>query len=202
MNPTNNNIKRLSNNEYAVATATNFQDSIIDAGDKVEIKLIYSENIQGTAPTLNLTFGGIESINTPTAGVVHENTITYEYTTATADYGALDINLSGGTIANSSQISSLNVISTAVGNLIRDYAIIDRIQTFDYSGNYKKFTVQKDGYYEIELWGAQGGTIVNSSAGGKGAYTVGTLYMHKDEVYYIYVGQMQNTYNTESFNGG
>ena len=54
---------------------------------------------------------------------------------------------------------------------------------FAYTGNYQEFVVPKTGYYEVELWGASG-----AGFGGAGGYTKGTIYMIKEEKYYIYVG--------------
>lgn len=61
--------------------------------------------------------------------------------------------------------------------------------TFDYNGSYQQFTAPIDGYYKIELWGAQGGSIEGTGyysnntvratnviyTGGKGAYTSGDI---------------------------
>src|SRR5574344_1396037 len=46
MNNTNSNIKRIANTE----------ELILNTNDQIKAEVIYSENIQGTAPTLNLTF--------------------------------------------------------------------------------------------------------------------------------------------------
>lgn len=59
------------------------------------------------------------------------------------------------------------------------------------------------GYYEVKLWGSQGGQYNIGSAyqGGKGGYTKGLLYMYKDEIYYIYVGEgNNNVYASSTFN--
>lgn len=89
---------------------------------------------------------------------------------------------------------------------------VARSWSFNYTGNYQVFTVPTDGYYEIELWGASGGsnekTVENTS--GRGAYTKGTIYLNKGENIYIYVGgKVTNTkdangyYDTEGgYNGG
>src|SRR5574344_442300 len=46
INNTTNNIKRIANTE----------ELILNTNDQIKAEVIYSENIQGTAPTLNLTF--------------------------------------------------------------------------------------------------------------------------------------------------
>ena len=68
---------------------------------------------------------------------------------------------------------------------------IARSWSFDYTGDYQVFTVPTDGYYNIELWGAQGGSMTDGSKtynGGAGAYTKGTIYLTKGENLYIYIG--------------
>lgn len=35
------------------------------------------------------------------------------------------------------------------------------VYTFSYTGNYQEFIVPKNGYYKVELWGAQGGNWAN-----------------------------------------
>lgn len=68
---------------------------------------------------------------------------------------------------------------------------IARSWSFDYTGDYQVFTVPTDGYYNVELWGAQGGSMTDNSKtynGGAGAYTKGTIYLTRGENIYIYVG--------------
>lgn len=76
-------------------------------------------------------------------------------------------------------------------------------QTFDYdyTGDVQTFVAPRDGYYNIELWGAQGGNISGigydmygnsrgelTYTGGKGAYTTGVVYLMKNQTLYVYVG--------------
>lgn len=68
---------------------------------------------------------------------------------------------------------------------------IARSWSFDYTGDYQVFTVPTDGYYNVELWGASGGSMTDNSKtynGGAGAYTKGTIYLTRGENIYIYVG--------------
>ena len=71
---------------------------------------------------------------------------------------------------------------------------------YDYTGTSQMFTATFSGYYQIELWGAEGGA--RTKAGGKGAYTKGEIYLNAGEVLYIYVGGSSNNYNTGTYNGG
>ena len=65
---------------------------------------------------------------------------------------------------------------------------------FYYLNEPQDFVTKKDGYYKIELWGAQGGSnygrqIANTgNYGGKGAYTIGTIYLKSDTKLFVYVG--------------
>ncbi len=54
-----------------------------------------------------------------------------------------------------------------------------------------------DGYYKVELWGAQGG---NATYSGKGAYTSGAIYLDKNTNLYLYIGG--NGYSYSGYNGG
>src|SRR5574344_1160662 len=75
---------------------------------------------------------------------------------------------------------------------------------FIYNGEYEEWIVPKTGYYQVEAWGAQGGGttgLTTSSHSGFGGYTAGTIYMLKNEIYYIYVGG-SGTYGSTYMSGG
>ena len=57
----------------------------------------------------------------------------------------------------------------------------------------------KAGWYKIELWGAAGGN--STSAGGKGTYTSGMVYLAENTALYFYIGG-QGTGTTGGTNGG
>ena len=67
---------------------------------------------------------------------------------------------------------------------------------FAYTGTYQEYVVPKTGYYEVELWGAEGYSD-NTTLGGKGGYTKGSIYLTKGEKLYVYVGS-----NSSVWNGG
>ena len=74
--------------------------------------------------------------------------------------------------------------------------------SYEYTGNYETFTAPYTGFYQVQLWGSQGGQA-DGTAGGKGAYTQGTIKLTRGETIYVYVGQFINgTSNTYGFNGG
>ncbi|MFI3307493.1 MAG: glycine rich domain-containing protein [Mycoplasmatota bacterium] len=76
---------------------------------------------------------------------------------------------------------------------------------FEYNGDYQLFVVPMSGYYNLEAWGAQGGTYA-SYVGGSGAYTSGNIYLQTNEKIYVYVGgtggSNYTTINIGGYNGG
>lgn len=62
------------------------------------------------------------------------------------------------------------------------------------------YTVDKDGVYIIEAWGAQGGSD-NIESGGYGAYSYVEVHLTAGQVLYINVGTQGNN-NTGGYNGG
>lgn len=76
------------------------------------------------------------------------------------------------------------------------------ILNYDYTGAVQSVTLPK-GVYKLEVWGAQGGYRSNSSYGGKGGYSVGTITLTKETNVYVYVGGSGNTSGASGgFNGG
>ena len=89
-------------------------------------------------------------------------------------------------------------------NVVKEGAPAVTEYSYGYTGGYQVFTAPATGFYQIELWGAQGGNSVGnnsrtcsynrgkaygSGCGGFGAYTSGVIRLNKDDVLYIYVGQ-------------
>lgn len=58
---------------------------------------------------------------------------------------------------------------------------------YDYTGGEQTFIVPKDGYYKLEVWGAQGGNA-GTYQGGYGGYSSGKIKLKKSQVIYINVG--------------
>ena len=76
---------------------------------------------------------------------------------------------------------------------------------FDYTGNYQEFTATKDGIYNIQLWGAQGGNYDTTLYGGLGGYTSGNIKLTKGQKLYFYVGAQASSSQTNltgGWNGG
>ena len=65
------------------------------------------------------------------------------------------------------------------------------IYSGDYTGLEDSVTIQCDGTYKLEVWGAQGATVLDGDdvySGGYGGYSVGTVMFQSGDVVYINVG--------------
>lgn len=69
-----------------------------------------------------------------------------------------------------------------------------------YSGTYKTIELPS-GTYQLQCWGAQGGSYSSSYYGGKGGYAIGTIVLNKKSTVYLYAGG-QGTSVTNSVTGG
>ena len=76
-----------------------------------------------------------------------------------------------------------------------------------YSGSAKSITLPA-GRYKLEVWGAQGGYRSNSTYGGLGGYSIGTITLANPTTVYVYAGGAGNTapgsatIKVGGFNGG
>ena len=61
--------------------------------------------------------------------------------------------------------------------------LLNKTTVFNYTGDSQEYEVPKDGYYYIEMTGAEGGANV------LGAKTSGYIYLEKGETLYFYVGK-------------
>ena len=61
---------------------------------------------------------------------------------------------------------------------------INNTTVFNYTGSYQEYEILNDGYYYIELGGAQG----EGDNSGKGAQVSGYIYLEKGETLYLYIG--------------
>jgi hypothetical protein len=80
---------------------------------------------------------------------------------------------------------------------------------FLYTGDSQEFIAGCDGYFKVELWGAQGGSYSATLEGGTGAYTSGYISLKNDEMLYLYIGEEGKSvisgttyYSLASYNGG
>lgn len=67
---------------------------------------------------------------------------------------------------------------------------------YDYSNAVQTVTVEKSGYYYLQVWGAQGGTYNATYApGGLGGYSEGYVYLNAGDTLYVHTGG-QGSYGT------
>ncbi len=133
--------------------------------DKLQIKsvLLLAEDVT------NVVNGNMDDIDVGT-----QNFLKYIKNNYTGNYHRIVVSYEDGTYA-----------TLRIG-VLRD------IYDFEYTGDVQTFTAPIDAYYQIELWGAQGGNASDTYIGGKGAYTKGTIFLKKDTNLYIYVGATGN----------
>lgn len=95
---------------------------------------------------------------------------------------------------------------------IKEILPIDFSVTFSYIEDEQTFVAPYSGYYKIEAWGAQGGSIcsdancesfVSNTYGGYGGYSTGKILLEKDEILYVNVGGSgQNIYSKSGTSSG
>ncbi len=90
-------------------------------------------------------------------------------------------------------VVATNAYGKDTSNVSGLHVVVPQKTDFDYKGAPQEVTLYP-GTYVIECWGSQGAetyteTSVYRSAGGKGAYTKGTLIINNATTFYVYVGQ-------------
>ena len=99
-------------------------------------------------------------------------------------------------------MATYDLASTTPSNLA-----INDIINCSYSGSKKSITLPA-GKYKLQVWGAQGGYRSNSSYGGMGGYSIGTITLANPTTVYVYAGGAGNTapgsatIKVGGFNGG
>ena len=97
--------------------------------------------------------------------------------------------------------TSSNVIEGKVGK-------INYTTNFSYTGECTTYIAKSDGYYNLEVWGAQGGNYNTTYIGGLGGYSKGIVHLTKGTTLYVCVGGQPQTVTTTKtavpggFNGG
>lgn len=84
------------------------------------------------------------------------------------------------------------------------YAITEgTIKPFDYTGGVQVYKIEESGYYQLETWGAQGGSLPGYF-GGYGGYATGTVLLRKGTTVYVVVGGAGTgaSYQGQSLTGG
>ena len=74
------------------------------------------------------------------------------------------------------------------------------IYDFDYTGSIRSFTVPFSGTYQLECWGAQGGS--STYPGGYGGYSTGLISLTKGETLYLGIGGVGTGPSASPVNGG
>lgn len=89
---------------------------------------------------------------------------------------------------------------TSSGKTVTLYATWGQYTTYSYNGRFSTYTAPINGYYQLEVWGAEGGYRSSNTYSGKGGYTSGTIFLNKGDVLYVYVGGNGTTHS--GYNGG
>jgi hypothetical protein len=74
--------------------------------------------------------------------------------------------------------------------------------TFTYSGHIDSYAVPTSGYYQVDAWGAQGGSYIFTDAGGLGAMVGGRIYLDAGQTLSIVVGGAGRDINSNTGGGG
>src|SRR5574344_2175577 len=105
-------------------------------------------------------------------------------------------------ISYSNSNSSVTNVEDALNELYEKKMtpFIDR--NFAYIGSEESFSILASGYYNLEGWGAQGGTYNSTYYGGYGAYSSGIVYLEKGSTIYVNVGGVGTCTGSGLINGG
>jgi hypothetical protein len=105
-------------------------------------------------------------------------------------------------ISYSNSNSSVTNVEDALNELYEKKMtpFIDR--NFAYIGSEESFSILASGYYNLEVWGAQGGTYNSTYYGGYGAYSSGIVYLEKGSTIYVNVGGVGTCTGSGLINGG
>lgn len=94
------------------------------------------------------------------------------------------------------------ILAALAGTAALTAATAANALTFAYSGHIDSYTVATSGWYEIDAWGAQGGSF-NPSLGGLGAMVGGRIYLDAGQVLDIVVGgQGRGSISVDTGSGG
>lgn len=122
------------------------------------------------------------------------------------EYQTFDKNAVVSTISNEdgndNEIITVRVSSEGIEDFeYRINVIKKRSIDFDFESKTQVFIAPYDGEYQLEAWGAQGGTVDNYR-GGKGGYASGHITLQKGEEITVTVGGDGNHNNGRGYNGG
>jgi hypothetical protein len=99
-----------------------------------------------------------------------------------------------GSVIKVSETSLASTTTTTTTNTTTTNTLCDgKVYEFDYTGAEQTFSPDCDGYYELETWGAQGGSGNGTYFGGYGGYSTGVISIDSDTNLYINVGGSGST---------
>ena len=105
---------------------------------------------------------------------------------------AVDINKSRNATVKMTAKWNLETCTTAGNTVTETLKLgVGEVKNVEYSGKNNCFVLANAGYYKIEAWGAQGGTVSYESrtvTGGFGGYAVGVIKMDASQILYTAVG--------------
>ena len=113
--------------------------------------------------------------------------------------------------ANNIELTKITAVHNNVSAVVWEKGTIFTEREFVYNGDYgydgtvQEWEVPLTGTYQLEVYGAQGGSASAtgvSRSGGKGGYAVGTKYLTAGQKLYICIGGTSNTKGTGGYNGG
>lgn len=144
---------------------------------------------------------------------VPSNTISLGIDAIPYDNGATVTIKGNGYLKSGTNIITITVAQASVPSTVytlsvtREGEVAKTIYEYACVNNYQEFIAPGSGNYFVELWGASGGIGRKNSAltyaGGKGAYTSGTIWLNKGETFYVYVGCVgANGASVSKFVGG
>ena len=163
----------------------------INTASSVATSQVVDVSSQGTAITGvdHYEVYAVTNTTAPTDATVATTTTTNSYTLSTAGtyyvyYRTVSTSGNKSLWSSSLKVTVAPTCSYAVG----------KYWDYNYVGRMQSFTVPCNGTYQIQVYGAQGGS--NGSTGGAGGYAVGNKVANKNTVWYIGVGGAGGTANS------
>ncbi len=180
----------LSIQNQKVVIAATSKTSCVAYLDVASGPIIESMNVEMNGTTANITLSNSDIGTSPTTYYYSSNggeswdsatTNTYSYS-----------NIGNGTTKFMAYTTDASGKASAI--LETNEYILNGI--YDYSNAVQTVTIEKSGYYYLQVWGAQGGTYNATYApGGLGGYSEGYVYLNAGDTLYVHTGG-QGSYGT------
>ncbi len=178
----------IQNQKVVIAAAS--RTSCVAYLDVTSGPIIESMNVELDGTTANITLSNSNIGTSPTTYYYSSNggeswdsatTNTYSYS-----------NIGNGTTKFMAYTTDASGKTSAI--LETNEYILNGI--YDYSNAVQTVTVEKSGYYYLQVWGAQGGTYNATYApGGLGGYSKGYVHLNAGDTLYVHTGG-QGSYGT------